>query len=675
MTSSECSAQQIQCPDLLKAPSRPHVQIYSKYRLQRERKPAAAMGIVARAWSKANTPHKMDFGTRDQLPVDVAKPTWDSQEAQGPSSDREHHLHAEPDRNCTVPVQHGVQGGTLFTCGVKESRLGRDGDNRILMPAFEDLPVVSVAGSGHTVLATADGRVYTLGRNDSRGGGGYGTPPIADAGQLGRGGGNERGLVAGPLEDRRVVQVAAGRYHSVALTDDGDVFTWGLNDWGQLGREGVKATDNGYGASCTWGAGCRSGMPGRVSAGLEGVPMATIAAGRYWTMAASMDGRLWTWGLDGCATHGDVPSQEEAYLPREVGGQLAGEKVVGIDAGYVFWAVVTSCGEVFTCDTQDDGYASTLPRSRPANEDGELGREGNPKVPGKVTGGLKDRTVLDVAAGRAHGLAVTSSGDLFSWGKPGPIIGRDSGSRREPDLVKGELEGKKIVSAAAGEYFSLAATADTVYGFGHNGYATLSMAQESSQVGAPKAVEGPLSSSQWAIQQVQAGYQHSLVIATRTDGGADESSSQEAPSPDAEVTEQPTMPPLKSNSDQVNRPTASSTNGTEHGSASISSIPPVGVGDFDVLNDTSFKKLWGSAEDFDGITSLEPVGVSKCGTTDLYWRILGHPDVSGASNKGPHFWDECRWPPVGNCTVPPDGAFQGYVHLFDNAAKAIENET
>ena len=68
-------------------------------------------------------------------------------------------------------------------------------------------------------------------------------------------------------------------------------------------------------------------------------------------------------------------------------------------------------------------------------------------------------------------------------------------------------------------------------------------------------------------------------------------------------------------------------------------------------------------------------GVSKCGTTDLYWRILAHPDVSGASNKGPHFWDECRWPPVGNCTVPPDGAFQGYVHLFDDAAKAIENAT
>lgn len=37
----------------------------------------------------------------------------------------------------------------------------------------------------------------------------------------------------------RFVDVAAGRYHSVALTDAGEVYTWGLNDVGQLGRQGT----------------------------------------------------------------------------------------------------------------------------------------------------------------------------------------------------------------------------------------------------------------------------------------------------------------------------------------------------------------------------------------------------------------------------------------------------
>jgi len=35
-----------------------------------------------------------------------------------------------------------------------------------------------------------------------------------------------------------VVQVATGRYHSLALTAEGSVYSWGLNDWGQLGRKG-----------------------------------------------------------------------------------------------------------------------------------------------------------------------------------------------------------------------------------------------------------------------------------------------------------------------------------------------------------------------------------------------------------------------------------------------------
>jgi hypothetical protein len=61
--------------------------------------------------------------------------------------------------------------------------------------------------------------------------------------------------------------------------------------------------------------------------------------------------------------------------------------------------------------------------------------------------------------------------------------------------------------------------------------------------------------------------------------------------------------------------------------------------------------------------------VSKCGTTDLYHRLSKHPDLFESGNKGPHFWDECQWPPKGACTVPPNGDFDGYINLFDSAAK------
>ncbi|GIL80774.1 hypothetical protein Vretimale_9126 [Volvox reticuliferus] len=64
------------------------------------------------------------------------------------------------------------------------------------------------------------------------------------------------------------------------------------------------------------------------------------------------------------------------------------------------------------------------------------------------------------------------------------------------------------------------------------------------------------------------------------------------------------------------------------------------------------------------------IGVSKCGTTDLYGRLTRHPDMAEGA-KGPHFWDECPYPPKGACTAPPNGDFDGYVNLFEKGASVI----
>ena len=39
----------------------------------------------------------------------------------------------------------------------------------------------------------------------------------------------------GGIENKRVIQIACGQNHSLALTSDGDVFSWGSNRSGQLG--------------------------------------------------------------------------------------------------------------------------------------------------------------------------------------------------------------------------------------------------------------------------------------------------------------------------------------------------------------------------------------------------------------------------------------------------------
>ncbi|XP_052184195.1 ultraviolet-B receptor UVR8 isoform X2 [Diospyros lotus] len=81
------------------------------------------------------------------------------------------------------------------------------------------------AGLWHTVCVSADGDVYTFGGNQF--------------GQLGTGTDQAetlpRLLDAPGLENMNVKAVSCGARHSAVVTDDGKVFSWGWNKYGQLG--------------------------------------------------------------------------------------------------------------------------------------------------------------------------------------------------------------------------------------------------------------------------------------------------------------------------------------------------------------------------------------------------------------------------------------------------------
>jgi E3 ubiquitin-protein ligase MYCBP2 len=109
---------------------------------------------------------------------------------------------------------------------------------RLVLPA-PDLKIAAIAcGLHHTLLLTTTGRVIAFGFN-SHGQLGVGdlVPRVAPVfvGGLSSLGKEEL------EEEEKVVRIAAGAYHSVALTAAGRVFTWGYNGKGQLGRTGPAA--------------------------------------------------------------------------------------------------------------------------------------------------------------------------------------------------------------------------------------------------------------------------------------------------------------------------------------------------------------------------------------------------------------------------------------------------
>ncbi|GIL90839.1 hypothetical protein Vretimale_16779 [Volvox reticuliferus] len=651
-------------------------------------------------------------------------------------------------RSSGAQLTRSSPGGTLFSWGLKEWRLGRTtGDTSVPEPALINLTVISIAASRHSAIATADGVVWTMGHNDSRGGGGHGSPPLDASGQLGRGGTREPGPVEGPLRGKFVVQVVTGRYHTMAVTADGDLYSWGLNDWGQLGRQAVGATSESDPSPCTAGPSCRSGIPGLVLLP-RGVRIVGAAAGRYVSMAVDESGRLYTWGHDGCSNGGQVPKRSQAYKPRLVEGELAGKRVVAFDAGYVFWLAATAEGEVYTCNSQDDGYAGTLSSRRAYNNAGELGRGGDPLLPGRVTGVLSGKKVEAVAAGREHAVVSTSTGEVYTWGSRDLLMGR-GGSSKEPGLAMGALAGDNIRFVSAGEYHSGAASEKALYGWGSNGYfctgvgrgnpvQRLKAGGEHGDVFQPALSQGIIARGGWHIQAMVAGFQHVLAIAANRGGSRDI---------EASVVERGAARGLGSatNNAMAVHTMAADAGGVSSGTGSSSGSLPFepeavasggGGGDggggsavsatgqyIDTsapdyhtrylapqlhpieLNASEYWRRHVRSPRFELIQAQSPdiwkllpaaynpslknpcwtqegrlrcipyfhiLGVSKCGTTDLYHRLSKHPLLFKSRNKGPHWWDECIHPPKGPCTTPPNGDFDGYVDLFADAAEMIQ---
>jgi N-acetylgalactosamine 4-sulfate 6-O-sulfotransferase len=68
------------------------------------------------------------------------------------------------------------------------------------------------------------------------------------------------------------------------------------------------------------------------------------------------------------------------------------------------------------------------------------------------------------------------------------------------------------------------------------------------------------------------------------------------------------------------------------------------------------------------------LGVSKCGTTDLYHRLSFNPDLADCGWKGPHFWDESVYPISAHRALDKryNGSFPAYVSIFDKAAMRIQ---
>uniref|UniRef100_A0A8C1U906 Si:ch73-190m4.1 n=1 Tax=Cyprinus carpio TaxID=7962 RepID=A0A8C1U906_CYPCA len=187
------------------------------------------------------------------------------------------------------------------------------------------------------------------------------------------------------LENRQVIQIACGDHHSVALTNDGQVFVWGENSHGQLGL--------------------RKDHPGSPSAqhvqSLSGVPLAQISAGGDHSFVLSLSGVVFGWGKNSAGQLG-LGDTTDRHVPTVV-NSLNRKKTVSISCGGEHTATLSKGGTVFTFGSGGCGQLGHK----------SFRDEHHPRVVAELWGS----EVSQVTCGRHHTLvSVASSKMIYSFG-------------------------------------------------------------------------------------------------------------------------------------------------------------------------------------------------------------------------------------------------------------------
>ncbi len=310
----------------------------------------------------------------------------------------------------------------------------------------------------------------------------------------------------GVLSGKTVLAVAAGSMHSLALCSDGSLAAWGHNNYGQLGDN--AQTDRHEPVLVNASA----------SSALFGKTVIALAAGGDHSLALCSDGTVATWGNNGAGQLGDN-STTRRLVP------VAVSKASGVSALYGKTVVAITAGQYHSAALCSDGTAVAW-GANAYGEVGDNTSGTNRLAPTAVntTAGISalfDKTVVAIECGQRFTLALCSDGTVAGWGNNGySQLGNTNANRLAPGQVNTNsgtsiLFGKSIVAIAAGDYHSLALCSDGVLtAWGQNDYRQLG--DNSSTIRwFPVAVNmAPGVSALYGktITGISAGYYHSLAV-------------------------------------------------------------------------------------------------------------------------------------------------------------------
>ena len=346
-----------------------------------------------------------------------------------------------------VYFAQNVCGGNiyaLYLCGDSTVRAWGDGSlgdssmasSNFAVKVHSVKNIVAIAAAGHSLALRNDGTVWSFGINWY--------------GQLGdcttvmnitypvqvHGAGNI-GFLTG------VRSIACGAMHSIALKNDSTVWAWGLNSRGQLGDS--SSQNNRY-------------VPVKVK-NLSGI--IAIAGGGEFSLALKKDGTVWTWGSNIFGELGNGTISATGCMCDSVPKQVPGL------TGIVSIAASNSAYHALVLKNDSTVWAWGN------NNGGQLGDNTVNNIPSPIQvhgpGNVGFLTgIKKIAVGSVHSMALKNDETIFTWGanSSGQLGDGTTNDRHVPQQLPGI---NNVTQIACGSEFSLFQKNDgTVWSFGYN---------------------------------------------------------------------------------------------------------------------------------------------------------------------------------------------------------------
>jgi len=383
--------------------------------------------------------------------------------------------------------------------------------NRVEPTAVEQLRFVATVAvasfSTHTLAISSEGELYSWGNGDRF--------------RLGHGSAQQEELprlVTLLPNKTHICDIACGLGHTVALSRAGKVFSWGNGSNGRLGNGSVEdqaipvlvdfgVMNQGTQAASS-GAGEESKHHTSSPVKQPGRTIVKIFCGASHSLAIDSQGAAYAWGKNNQGQCG-LGNRTDACEPRVISAFEA-YTVIDMAGGWEHTLACTLAGDVFAFGAgyRDKRSAGFVPPV--------LGVTPTPDLlcllPRQIERAFYNIRVVSVHCGWDHSMAITEGGKLYTWGAGfhGKLGHGNCDAVVEPQVVKA-LEGYRVVHAEGGCEHSMAiCEPGLLFTWGQGDGGRLGHGDEEDQL-LPKKVQELENAGQHAIH-CAAGDKYSIVL-------------------------------------------------------------------------------------------------------------------------------------------------------------------